>query len=324
MSLGIQTHKTRRRPANRQTLIDGMPVLPTLGDIWWVDGTNGAASNSGKSPDDAFALLATALSKVDQHDVIFVMAKEIAQSDTDPGSYTEGVTVTVPQVSIIGVGNRVQGGMPQFKVGAVTTAAVITVRAPGVYLANLGINGAGGTGGGVKFQVSAGSYDSFGAVIENCHFKNCVGTTATSAATGGAIQLSGAAWQMLFRNNRFYKNVGGIVLLDTSNDPPQDIAIVDNSFGDSAAAVDCDIYLAGGSGPGTGLLIRGNDFGTFPALPSGATLLWMDLTGADGGLVAGNYFANDKTFGAAGSGAKVPTTVFLSGNYDEGGLIARV
>ena len=46
----------------------------------------------------------------------------------------------------------------------------------------------------------------------------------------------------------------------------------------------------------------------------------MHLTGADGGIVAGNYFGEDLTHGAAGTGSFIPTTVNFSGNYDAGGL----
>ena len=119
----------------------------------------------------------------------------------------------------------------------------------------------------------------------------------------------------------FYKNVGDIVLLGTSAAVPQDVVIEDNIFSGPADSVDCNLYLAGGSGM-NGVYIRNNVFPVFPNLSSGATLLYADLTGCVG-ILAGNYFGTDKTFGAAGNGALVPTTVFLSGNYDEGGLIAR-
>jgi hypothetical protein len=133
------------------------------------------------------------------------------------------------------------------------------------------------------------------------------------------VQLSGAPWQILIRNNKFYKNVGGVVLLDTSNDAPQDLEISYNSFASAPASVDCDIYLAGGSGPAIGLVIRGNDFGALPALGSGSVVRYMDLTGADGGIVAGNFFGTStvNAFGASGSQAKIPTTVFVAGNWGQ-------
>ena len=312
-----------------QNLIDvSIPVED--GNIWFVDGDK-TTGGGGKTWEDAFSesdfdgTLSSLSSSIQAGDVFYIANRTNAQTDTDPVSYTTNLTIDVPQVSLIGVSRgRTQGGLPQFKVGATTTQAIIRVRAPGVQIANLGFNGAGATGGGVRFDDDGGTtYSSFGGSILDCHFKNCKGTTATDALTGGAIMLSGAPWQMRFAGNRFYKNVGDICLLDTSTSVPQDVVIEYNSFGDSGASTDCNIQLSGGSGPGVGLLIRGNDFGTQPALSSGATALFMDLAGADGGVVAGNYFGTDGTLGATGNAAVVPTTVFLSGNYDEGGLIAR-
>ena len=319
---GIRASKFRR-VRDGKTLIDGMPVVPTLGDIWWVDGTNGAASNTGKAPNDAFALLATALTKVDQHDIVYVMAKEMAASDTDPGNYAETVTISVPQISVIGVGRGpVQGGLPQFKIGAGSTV-MISVEAPGVTLENLGINGASSTGGGIKLRADGSTMDANGAIIRGCHFKNCKGSSSTNAATGGAVMLSGAPWQVLIEGNRFYKNVADVVLLDTNNSVPQDVVIQDNEFSDSGATTDCNVYLAGGSGPGIGLTIARNIFGIQPAVSSGSNAVFAVLTGADGGMYCGNFFGTDGTHGATGNAAKIPTTVFIAGNYDEGGLVAR-
>ena len=292
----------------------------------FVDGTNGSDNNNGTVLARAFATIQAAITAALAGYTIYIKAKAMAAGATDPVDYAE--TLTIPagksRLRLVGLSEGpAQGNVPQIKKGSGATA-LLTVRSPGCYVGGLGFNGAGATGGGILLDDDGSTKTAFGTVIEACHFKNCKGSTATSAATGGAIQLGGAPWQVTIRGNRFYKNVGGIVLLNTTNSVPQDIEIEDNRFVGSAGAVDCDIYLAGGSGPGAGLSIVRNVFGPFPALGSGAVLRWMDLTGADEGIVAGNYFAEDKTFGATGTGAKVPTTVLLSGNYDEGGLIARV
>lgn len=301
----------------------GLPL--ETGRIWYVDGDK-TTGGAGASWSDAFGEsdfdgnLSSVSSSIAAGDVILVAARTMAATDTDPISYTTNLTVNIPQISIIGVSRgRTQGGLPQFKVGATTTQAIIRVRAPGCLIANLGINGAGATGGGIRFDDDGGTtYASFGGSVVGCHFKNCKGTTATNAATGGAVQLSGAPWQMYIAGNRFNKNVGGIVLLDTSNAVPQDLTIENNSFGSEDASVDCDIYLAGGSGPGVGLTIRGNSFEELPALGSGSNVRWIDATGADGGIVCENYFGEDLTHGAGGTGSKIPTTVNFSGNYDAG------
>src|SRR4030067_1756653 len=111
---------------------------------------------------------------------------------------------------------RTQGGLPQLKVGATTTSPIIEIKAPGVLVQNIGINGSGGTGGGIKLTDDGGATAAtFGWSILGCHFKNCVGTTATNAATGGAVQIGsdGGAWQGLLAGNKFYQNEGDFVLM---------------------------------------------------------------------------------------------------------------
>jgi len=257
-------------------------------------------------------------------DLVLVLPRSLKAGDTDPGDWAENLTVNKSLVTLMGMtSGRTQGRLPQLKKGS-GSSPLITVNAPAFRIANFGVNGAGSTGVGIKLMANGSTVDAFGAVIENCHFKNCKGSTATNAATGGAIQLSGSPWQILIRNNKFYKNVGGIVLLDTANSVPQDIHIEGNSFASAASSVDCDIYLAGGSGAGAGLVIRGNDFGLQPNIASGTNKLYMDLTGCDEGILADNYFATATgTFGASGNAGKVPTTVKIIGNYIESGILAR-
>ena len=304
----------------------GLPL--ETGRIWYVDGDK-STGGAGAKWEDAFSesdftgSLSGISSSIAAGDVILVAGRTMAQTDTDPISYTTNLTIDIPQVSIIGVSRgRTQGGLPQFKVGATTTQAVIRVRAPGVLIANIGINGSGATGGGIRFDDDGGTtYASFGGTVVGCHFKNCVGTTSNNAATGGAIQLSGAPWQMLFTGNRFYKNVGDIVLLDTSNAVSQDVVIQDNIFSGPAANVDCNLYLAGGSGI-NGVVIDSNIFQQLPAL-GGTNDRFIDATGCTGMLTRNMFGAlvsegsSEKTFEAAGTGAKIPTTMHMAGNYGQ-------
>mgnify|MGYP001563702795 CR=1 FL=1 len=299
-------------------------------NYWYVDGDNGSDSaKNGSAVDKATASLEQALSNAGRGDVIFVRTLAMGTGATDPVSYTENGVMTADKdcLSIVGVGTgRTQGGLPQLKVGATTTQAILTARAPGCYIANLGFNGAGATGGGILLDDDSSTKTAFGTTIENCHFKNCVGTTATDSRTGGAIQWStqGNAWQVLIRGNSFYKNVGDIVSLGTSGSVPQDITIEDNDFKSaSTAATDCNLFLTAQGGGMSGLTIRRNTFGAKPALSSGSVALYMDLTGCYGTL-ADNLFGcivdpalSEVTFAAAGDAAKVPATVFMSGNRGE-------
>ena len=308
-----------------QNMVEASTPVET-GQIWFVDGDK-AANGDGKTWEDAFADLESACNVLSAGDVIYVATRSNVLTDTDPISYTENAILDTPNCSIIGVSRgRTQGGLPQLKVGTTTTQAILTVRAPGCLIANLGFNGAGATGGGILLDDDGGSTKSaFGTMIVGCHFKNCKGTDATGAETGGAIQWSaaGGAWQVSIVGNQFYKNVGDITLMGTSGSVPQDVLIANNDFLGTAAAVDCHIFMAG-SGMAN-FMIRDNYFaGVLPALSGGNNVRYVILVGT--GLFANNYFASTDTttgFGAAKASAKIPTTVGIPHNYSDGGLIVR-
>ena len=288
-------------------------------NVLYVDGTNGAATNSRLSWKSPLNTIQAAVTAAAANATVYVMPKEITAGSTDPSAYAETIIipVTKPGLKLIGVDRgRTQGGVPEIKKGSGSTA-LITVRAPGCYIANLGINGGGSTGGGILLDDDGSTKTAFGTTITNCHFKNCKGSSATNAATGGAIMWStnGSAWQVYIKGNRFYKNVGDIVLLGTSVSVPQDVVIEDNVFGGPAASVDCNLYLAGGSGM-NGVIIRNNSFTCFPAIGSGTNATTIVATGCIGTLEGNTFACSSKTFGAAGN-VLVPTTVLISRNYQE-------
>src|SRR3990167_10370559 len=302
-----------------QNIIDSSTPVET-GNIWFVDGDK-STGGAGASWEDAFATIVAAEAAASAGDVIYVAGKTMAKTDTDPGSYTENLTINTPQLSIIGVSRgRSQGGLPQLKVGATTTSPIITISAPGVLVANLGFNGAGATGGGILLDDDGGTTSAaFGWTIANCHFKNCVGTDSTDAETGGAIQWSGdgGAWQGLVTGCRFYKNVGDIVLPVGASTIPQDIVIENCEFSGPAASTDCNIYT--GTNGINGLVIRDCTFSAMPNITSGETKRYVSLTGSVG-IMANCYFASivsptgsQVTFASDGTGGLVPATVFMAG-----------
>ena len=292
------------------------------GKVLFVDGTNGSDSNTGLDTiANAKVTIQGAVDAAAAGAVIYIAPKLITDATGDPASYAETIIIplALSNLSLIGISTGLtQGGLPQIKKGSGSTA-LITVRAPGCLIANLGINGGSSTGGGILLDDDNSTKSAFGTTIMGCHFKNCVGSSATDSRTGGAIMwtTAGNAWQVRISGNRFYKNVGDIVLKGTSNSVPQDVIIEDNIFSGPAASVDCNLYLAGGSGM-NGVIIRNNEFSAFPAIGSGSVVRFADLTGCVGTLV-GNSFATSTTltFGATGTGAKVPTTVFMPKNYRE-------
>ena len=276
-----------------------------------------------------YTVVQDALNAAVDGDNVKVFAKDMAAGDTDPASWAETLTIAAGKSKVVLEGvsdNLTQGGLPQIKKGSGSTA-LLTIQAPGCLIKNLGFNGTGSTGGGILLDDDGSTKSAFGTTITGCHFKNCVGSTATNAATGGAIQwaATGGAWQVRIKGNVFYKNVGDIVLKGTTGSVPQDVVIEDNIFSGPATSVDCNLYLAGGSGMSS-VTVRNNIFpSVLPALASGSVVRYADLTGCTG-IFTNNYFGGIYTttgFGAAKAAAKIPTTVGMPHNYSDSGLIVR-
>jgi len=306
----------------------GLPL--ETGRVWYVDGDK-SASGAGATWSDAYKTIQEAVTASLAGDVVLIAGRTITATATDPISYAE--TVIIPndkaQLSLIGVSRgRTQGGLPQMKIGAGSTA-MITVRAPGCLIANLGINGASSTGGGILLDDNGTTEVAFGTTISNCHFKNCKVSTVASA--GGAIYTSsdGGAWQLHVVGNRFYKCFGGVISVGTSGAIPQDWIIEDNVFSSSAnTEVDADIYAK--IDGVLGIVIRNNVFATVDgcAGTSGDIAHYIELGAGSTGLITGNTFAckggEDDTplsFGASTHTAcKIPATVRMAGNFAESAI----
>ncbi len=295
------------------------------GNVWYVDGDK-SANGGGKTWQDAYKSIQDAVTAASAGDVIKIAERTITALATDPVSYAETIIIpnSKPHLSLIGVSRgRTQGGLPQIKIGAGSTA-MITVRAPGCLIANIGINGASSTGGGILLDDDGGtSKVAFGWTIAGCHFKNCVGTTATDGRTGGAVMIGsdGGAWQGLLTGSKFYKNVADFVLKGTSVSVPQDITIDDCIFSGPAASVDVNIYAAGDGI--NGLTIKDCEFPAMPAIGSGSVVRYFDLTGCVG-MISGCNFASitsptgsEVTFAAAGTGGKLPAAMHIVDCFGE-------
>jgi hypothetical protein len=300
-------------------------------NVLYVAGDTGSDANTGTTPTLGFATIQAAINAANYADTIYVNVKKVTAGATDPANYTENLVIpaSLPGLRILGMGSgRTQGGLPQLKVGTATTSPIVTIRAAGVLFGGIGVNGAGATGGGVLLDADASTKDAFGANILGCHFKNCVGSTATDCRTGGAIMWSanGGSWQVRIAGNNFYKNVGDVVLKGTSVSVPQDVVIEHNTFQGIASAVDCHLFLTGGGSGMLGVTVDSNTFAdVLPALGSGSIVRYADLTGCSG-IFSNNYFAGSYTtsgFGAAKAAAKIPTTVGIVHDYSDAGLIVR-
>jgi len=303
----------------------GMGTNP-FGAVWFVNGDTGVDGNTG-TVNRPFATIQRAVDVSSAYDTVVVQPKLMAAGATDPESYAETIIIpaTTPNLTIMGIGNRTQGGLPQIKIGGSSTTAMLTIRAPGCSIQNLGFNGASSTGGGILLDDDGSTKTAFGTEIANCHFKNC--QASGNASTGGAIMwaATGGAWQVLIRDNLFYNCRAGIVLIGTSSSRPQDVVIERCTFHASAnTTIDCDLFLSGGSGI-DGLTINDCQFGAVdvPAYASSpAAARYVSLTGCEGHITNCTFACiseggSAKTFGDAGTGGIVPTTVRMSACYGE-------
>lgn len=303
----------------------GTPL--STGKVLYVDGDK-STGGAGSTWEDAFATIQAAVTAATAGDVIMIAEKTAVALAQDPTSYAE--TIIIPNadsnLSLIGVSRGLtQGGLPQIKIGTGSTA-MIDIRAPGCLIANLGINGASSTGGGILLRDDgtdpATNYAAWGTTITGCHFKNCAG--ATSADTGGGVMwhTTGGAWQTRIVGNNFFRCMGGIVLKGTGGSRPVDVVIQDNIFySNDSALVDCDIYLMGGSGV-DGLLIDNCTFATRTIPSYAGTSRYWKLTGCSDGLISNcrinclaNNTATELTWGTAGTGGFTPAGVGIAGCF---------
>jgi hypothetical protein len=220
-----------------------------------------------------------------------------------------------------------QMSQPCIRVGTTTTSPLITVKAPGVGIYDLTLNGAGATGGGIALDSVLNTSDAGGLVVAGCHFKNCKGaTTSAGARRGGISNLGGGSWYVTIQGNSFYDCRNGIINLSTSMSVPKDWKILNNYFYGTAANIDCDIDLKAGGDGVNGLVIDGCVFGAVdvPAYATGTGYKsrYLDLTGCTNGIMSNCTFAcTGKTFTSAGDAVFGPATVRKAGCYQENALI---
>ena len=294
------------------------------GRVWYVDGDL-STGGAGRTWADAYSTIQDAVTAASAFDVILIAPKKITDFTGDPTSYAETVIIPAdkPHLSLVGISRgRTQGGLPQIKKGSGSTA-LLTIRAAGCYIANLGFNGSGSTGGAILLDDDYATKTAFGTTIDSCHIKNAVGSTATNAATGGGVMWSstGNSWQVSIVNNRFYKCVGDVILPGTTSTRPQDVLIQNNVFSGPAASVDCNLYLQGAGSGINGVVIDSNVFQQLPALGSATTARYGNLTGCVG-MMTRNFFGclsaegeSEVTFEAAGTAMLIPATVHMAGNF---------
>ena len=295
---------------------------------YFVDVTYGLDGNDGVSPDSplatvtrAIAVAQTATAQKTLGSVIFVRDRKWTANTSDPLNYSESgmvVPLALQGLHLLGTGpNQQNPWSVQIKGGS--TAAILTVRAPNVVIENLDFNRGSSTAGHIVFK-SDGTVGTItemasGVAVVNCHLRN------SNQSTTGAITIDGV-W---FANVEgcYFTNCRVGVLSKTSADTCLAHVIRGNHFDvsttDSGANIDAHYAFSGG--PAYSMAFIGNDMvGPLPAVSGGTYLRFISLTGINRGLVAGNTFPQVGallTFGATGSGGKVPVNVGFVNNWQE-------
>ena len=142
----------------------GVPVeslalaLSPFGDVWYVDGTNGVdATNDGKTPDTAYAILDKARTSSAAGDIIIIA----------PGTYTQTAAAQplTPKARQVWIA-AVQGYRPTVIITGTAEAVVVDVDVDGVTFA------------GIMFQADAAAVNQLirvanGAAVAGLNFINC-------------------------------------------------------------------------------------------------------------------------------------------------------
>jgi hypothetical protein len=166
----------------------------TTGDIYYVDSTTGASTNSGTSPLKPMATIsqAIALCTANKGDRIYVMPKH-----AEAAAAADTFDVTIAGVSIIGLGNSTQ--RPTITYGA--SDATCAIGAAAVTIENIRFVG-NFTDVAVALDVEAAGD---GATIRNCYFAD----SATNLDTLIFINVTNSANDVTIEGNRFCGTAGG-------------------------------------------------------------------------------------------------------------------
>lgn len=310
------------------------PLATTFGTVYgsnmdiqnvvFVDGDNGLAGNTGLEPTAAMNSLTNAVSKVVRNGVIYIRPKQTVASAQS--YYTDNVVIplTKPGLKILGCGSNEDnpyGGGPEIK-GSATTSAVITVRAQGITIEGLRLAGTGldATVSTVSAVDNTSTYITTGLTIRNCRFGNGRGHSAEAAAV-----FLNSSWFNTIEKCVFNDCLTGVSAFTNSGGITNNLRIIDCEFSGVTTNRTVDIYVSGGS-TSNGLTIKGCLFNDgLPAHADGTVSRFIYIVNAITGSISQCWFAVDvdaaagteKTFGASGTGAVIPTTVLITDCHGE-------
>lgn len=291
------------------------------GNIWFVDGDNGNAGNTGKQPDWAYAKPSEAVSSATREGVIYIRPR--TSTTSSDVYYADNITcpATKPHLQFIGCG---AGTIPGYRGSAqiqasTTTSPLFTIQGSGVVLENLHLNGSSHTAATNQVQCNRSSTYP-GAVclqVRNCRI--LAGTTYISTA----IQM-GSCQYSIIEDNLFldcYRSVH----MEAVYGSPQSYTVRRNIFSGKVANRDYDIMITITDVNSRGHIIANNIFADgLPAHTDARANRFImssaPTTASSTGIVCGNYFAdaNADSMGTGGAICKLPAGWFAVGNFYEG------
>lgn len=215
-------------------------MSPGAGNIWFVDGVNGANANDGMGPDTAFLDITYALTQcvAANNDYIFVI--EYPANGSPPAGETYPIAVDVHRVHIIG-GAFPHGEGDKFAfLGATGDTEIFSIEAQWVELSYMKLSG-GTNHAAIEFGDTP--VNCKGAAIHHCQFSEKTGTVG-NARHGIWMETNntlGGNWCYI-AYNKFYPSITSYAIRFDSNPAypvihnnwfikPGDIAIRINSGG---------------------------------------------------------------------------------------------
>ena len=296
----------------------GVPVASSAYTNPWttayfVDGTNGTAGAGGLSPGDATATINQAVTLAGPGDVIYVrqLLPQVADL-TEPTQYTDNIVIPVTKygLSIIGTGNNPhQPFYCSVKPGSAGYG--IQVLGSSFLLENMAVNRGSATTGVIYLGGdNSTSLNAWGTLISNCHIRR-----GNSAANAG-IKTYAGSYQTIY-HCYFTACDTGISANSGGSFPIRSFCIDGCTFqAENADNPDQrDIYVGGVVYQ---LEIKNCNFHAVPALD------YINAVAATTyGVVQNCYFGSlDATCSPTGSEINVAATVFVSGCFDDGSIIA--
>ena len=298
-------------------------------NIWFVDGDNGLAGNTGKNPNNSLALISQAVSKASAGGTIYVKPKMSADSEISYYSDSIDIPITKPGISIIGAGNTYGNPCSGGGVNVIVSTAgvadhLVDVNAGGVLIENIRWTRFGGTASSAKCIVAAiaSGVTSWpaGLTLRGCEFEWDIDHPGITP--NGAVGL-GTAWNVLIENCTFRNCLGGIAMQSIAGDQTM-VHIKNNIFSGAPTNRDCDLLISINSAGCFDIVVHGNVFSDGVPAHSGGSytnFIHFPYVTAGTGILSNNYFAcadKEAQFSETGSEAYVADNFFSPGNWCEG------